>query len=67
MLEPDRIYLGDCRSLLRELHDESVDLIVTSPPYADSRKTFILTITSSGSFLSQPNCVGYCDRQVRSC
>ncbi len=30
--------LGDCREVLKELEDESIDLIVTSPPYADQRK-----------------------------
>src|SRR5579872_3994458 len=29
----DRIILGDCRELLEELPDESIDLIVSSPPY----------------------------------
>jgi DNA modification methylase len=29
---------GDCREKLREIADDSVDLIVTSPPYADQRK-----------------------------
>jgi site-specific DNA-methyltransferase (adenine-specific) len=29
---------GDCRQALRQLPDNSVDLIVTSPPYADQRK-----------------------------
>jgi DNA modification methylase len=29
---------GDCRDLLPTLPDNSVDLIVTSPPYADQRK-----------------------------
>lgn len=29
---------GDCRVILPEMPDESVNLIVTSPPYADSRK-----------------------------
>jgi DNA modification methylase len=32
-----RLLLGDCRTKLKELKDNSVDLIVTSPPYADSR------------------------------
>jgi site-specific DNA-methyltransferase (adenine-specific)/site-specific DNA-methyltransferase (cytosine-N4-specific) len=36
-LEPN-IYLGDSKELLAELKDNSVDLIFTSPPYADSRK-----------------------------
>lgn len=29
------IYLGDCKEQLVNLSDNSVDLIVTSPPYAD--------------------------------
>ena len=29
---------GDCTELLRELPDESADLVVTSPPYADQRR-----------------------------
>lgn len=32
------IYLGDSRKELKKLPDNSVDLIVTSPPYADQRK-----------------------------
>ena len=33
-----QLYLGDCKKELRKLLDNSVDLIVTSPPYADQRK-----------------------------
>ena len=33
-----RPLLGDCREVLKTLPDESIDLIVTSPPYADRRK-----------------------------
>jgi DNA modification methylase len=33
------LYLGDCRKELKKIPDNSVDLIVTSPPYADQRKT----------------------------
>jgi DNA modification methylase len=29
---------GDCREVLEDIPDHTVDLIVTSPPYADSRK-----------------------------
>lgn len=37
----NRILLGDCLDLLQAIPDNSVDLIVTSPPYADSRvKTY---------------------------
>lgn len=31
--EVDRIQLGDCMDLLRSLPDESIDLVVSSPPY----------------------------------
>src|SRR5947207_10773275 len=34
----DRIIRGDRLSVLREMPPDCVDLIVTSPPYADSRK-----------------------------
>ena len=34
----NQIVEGDCRELLPQLPDECVDLIVTSPPYADQRK-----------------------------
>jgi len=33
-----RVVLGDCKEELKSLGENSVDLIVTSPPYADSRK-----------------------------
>ena len=33
-----RPLLGDCREVLKTLPDDSIDLIVTSPPYADQRK-----------------------------
>jgi site-specific DNA-methyltransferase (adenine-specific) len=34
----NQILLGDCLDVLREVPDNSIDLIVTSPPYADQRK-----------------------------
>jgi site-specific DNA-methyltransferase (adenine-specific) len=33
-----KLYQGDCVKELKKLADSSVDLIVTSPPYADQRK-----------------------------
>lgn len=33
-----QILEGDCREMLKHLPDNSIDLIVTSPPYADQRK-----------------------------
>ena len=32
-----RLLLGDCKDELKKLKDDSIDLIITSPPYADSR------------------------------
>lgn len=32
------VYLGDCKEVLKKIPDNSVDLIFTSPPYADQRK-----------------------------
>ncbi len=32
------LYLGDCENVLKQIPDNSVDLIFTSPPYADQRK-----------------------------
>ncbi|MDR3196805.1 MAG: site-specific DNA-methyltransferase [Planctomycetaceae bacterium] len=34
-----QIYLGDCKEILKQIPANSVDLIFTSPPYADQRKT----------------------------
>ena len=34
----DKILHGDCEDLLKRLPDDSVDLIFTSPPYADQRQ-----------------------------
>ncbi|MDR1199634.1 MAG: site-specific DNA-methyltransferase [Prevotellaceae bacterium] len=32
------ILLGDCKNVLQKIQDNSIDLIITSPPYADQRK-----------------------------
>lgn len=37
-LKLDQIYNEDCRDVLKRISDNSIDLIVTSPPYADNRK-----------------------------
>src|SRR6185436_7536652 len=39
MLETNRIYLGDCVDLLKEIDDESCDLVVADPPYLTNYKT----------------------------
>lgn len=33
------LYLGDCKTELKKIKANSIDLVVTSPPYADQRKT----------------------------
>lgn len=33
----NKIIAGDCEKILKKIPDNSIDLIVTSPPYADSR------------------------------
>ncbi len=38
MVFSNQLWQGDCRDLLGEIPDQSAALIVTSPPYADSRK-----------------------------
>ena len=34
----DRIHIGDCLDVMKTIPTDSVDLVVTSPPYADARK-----------------------------
>ncbi len=34
-----KVYLGDCYDVIKKLESNSIDLIVTSPPYADQRKS----------------------------
>lgn len=36
-LELDVVHVGDCRDILARLPDESVDCVVTSPPYLGMR------------------------------
>jgi len=37
-MDVNRIILGDCKRVLEKFPDNSIDLIFTSPPYADQRK-----------------------------
>jgi len=36
----DVIICGDCENILKTFPENSIDLIVTSPPYADREKQF---------------------------
>lgn len=42
-MEQDKIYLGDCLELMKEIPDKSIDLIVTDPPY-------LVTTTGAGIY-----------------
>ena len=33
------IFLGNCKEVLKQVPDNNIDLIFTSPPYADQRKS----------------------------
>lgn len=35
----DKLVLGDCLKILQDIPSDSINLIVTSPPYADNRKS----------------------------
>lgn len=37
----NKITCGDCEEVLKDINDESIDLILTSPPYANLRKYMI--------------------------
>ena len=38
MLEINKIYNGDCLEIMKEIPDNSIDLVVTSPPYDNLRE-----------------------------
>lgn len=38
-MDTDIILQGDCRELLKTLPSNTIDLVITSPPYADQRKS----------------------------
>lgn len=39
MLETNKVYLGDCLEVMKSIDNESIDLIVTDPPYLINYKT----------------------------
>lgn len=40
MLNLNKIYFGDCLKLMKEIPDQSVDMILTDPPYGVSRNSW---------------------------
>ena len=51
MLEIDKIYNGDSYKLIKEIDDNSVDLVVIDPPYE------ISVSHGAGSFGVEKNCI----------
>ena len=39
MMEKNKLYHGDCFSLMQNIHDKSIDLILSDPPYACLNKS----------------------------
>lgn len=39
-MEINKVYLGDCLEVIKGFKDDSIDLIVTSPPYYNSQKKY---------------------------
>src|SRR4030043_1158422 len=37
MLETNQIYCGNCQDIMKNIDDNSIDLIVTSPPYFNAK------------------------------
>ena len=49
MVRKNKIIHGDCGEILKNktlFPDESIDLVITSPPYADKRKNIYNTYTN---------------------
>src|SRR5436190_1583096 len=49
MLEVNNIYQGDCLDLLKQLEDESINLVITSPPYKNLRQYSVKSQIWGGS------------------
>jgi len=41
----NRVTCGDCLKLLKEMPDNSVDLIITDPPYTDKIRNIVSHLT----------------------
>src|SRR3990167_9021750 len=38
-MELNKVYLGDCLEVMKDIPDESIDMVLTSPPY-DNLRTY---------------------------
>ena len=50
-MELNKIYFGDTKDLIRDIPDDSIDLIVTSPPYAGKREK-VYTVTDYTNYVN---------------
>lgn len=41
----NKVYEGDCLEVCKKFPEDSVDLIITSPPYADAREWHFISLT----------------------
>ena len=48
MLELNRIYQGDCLTLMKEMPDKSVDLVLTDPPYSEKTHVGMRSMSKDG-------------------
>lgn len=61
-MENNKIYCGNCADLLKQIEDESIDMVLTSPPY-DNLKTYegydfdFKPVASELYRVLKPNCV----------
>jgi len=53
MLELNKIYKGDCVSLIKEIDDDSIDLIILDPPYNTTNEVWDKYDTINKSFSSE--------------
>jgi DNA modification methylase len=61
MLVDTKLFLGDACNELGKVASESVDLIVTSPPYADQRKD------TYGGISPDKYVAGFCPYPLNCC
>jgi DNA modification methylase len=54
MLEPDNIYHGNCLELIRNIPDNSIDAIISDPPYPYVKRDYGYWIESEWLALMQP-------------
>jgi len=54
-MEKNKFYVGDCIKLMKKLHPQSVDLILTDPPYNASKKGVNLPGNTTGGAFYKVN------------